>query len=430
LRDLAASLPAKLANRVRLSVLLVALLVAGPVCQAPNASAIQIDIGTQYTPQQRHAAAEMDYALGVAENMYENPPVCMRMRPSGQIVAEVLGAGQLKRVRRALRELHIKATTRVTTIAAYNARVRRLAQTLRASKPGRFKDVQVGYRQIETVSASSDDLDFEPQCPPVSVTRPTLHSKAGLFAEEDTWSSALERRYGSDLVESSCCDAPRKGLIKVRPDAATASSRVGTETRPAVAAGCGPSQALTTKLSSTIRVYRLPSHSRIAPYRAYACWRHGGRASLALGYDGSYGFNAAHTTLIKLAPGTGEQPSSVIAWVQRIEGHSNSMSLRSGDVRTDRLIHETAPPGSGDTLNVLERGFFIVTPTGSLAWFGKGGPVDGDGRHTGPEGVWTFDADGEHLLAAGEFISKPLRWSAGTLYWTLEGPVLRATPLL
>jgi hypothetical protein len=105
------------------------------------------------------------------------------------------------------------------------------------------------------------------------------------------------------------------------------------------------------------------------------------------------------------------------------------MSIRSGDVRTGRLIHETAPPGKGDTLDTLERGYFIVTPSGSLAWFGRGGPVNAEGEHAGPEGVWTFDAQGEHLLAAGEWIAKPLKWSAGILYWTLEGPSIRTSPL-
>lgn len=182
-------------------------------------------------------------------------------------------------------------------------------------------------------------------------------------------------------------------------------------------------------MSSTIRLYRVPTHSRLAPQLEYACWRAGGSRPLLLGYAGSFGFDAAHTTLLKLAPRSGPRSSSVIAWVQRTEGHSNSMSLRSGDVRKGKLIHETAPAGDGDTLGSLVRGYFIVTPTGSLAWFGRGGPVDAKGEHTGPEGVWTFDAEGEHLLSAGEWIAGPLRWSAGTLYWTLEGPTMRATPL-
>jgi hypothetical protein len=91
------------------------------------------------------------------------------------------------------------------------------------------------------------------------------------------------------------------------------------------------------------------------------------------------------------------------------------MSLRSGDVRAGKLIHETAPPGEGNTIDTLARGYFIVTPAGSLAWFGRGGPLNADGEHTGPEGVWDFDAEGEHLLGAGEWIARPLRWSAGTL---------------
>ncbi len=142
----------------------------------------------------------------------------------------------------------------------------------------------------------------------------------------------------------------------------------------ATSAGCGPRRAQTVKLSPTIRIYRVPTHSRLAPDREYACWRHGGKASLFLGYAGSFGWNAAHTTLLKLAPQAGPEPSNVVAWVQRTEGTRQSMSLRSGDVRTGRLIHQTAPPGEGDTISALERGYFIVTPTGLLAWYGKGGP--------------------------------------------------------
>jgi hypothetical protein len=182
-------------------------------------------------------------------------------------------------------------------------------------------------------------------------------------------------------------------------------------------------------LSSTIRLYRVPTRSRLAPQLEYACWRAGGSKPLLLGYAGSFGFDAAHTTLLKVAPQVGSRPSSVIAWVQRTEGQSNSMSLRSGDVRTGKLIHETAPAGEGNTIDTGERGYFIVTPAGSLAWFGRGGPVNAAGEHTGPEGVWDFDAEGEHLLGTGEWIARPLRWSAGTLYWTLEGPTTRATPL-
>jgi hypothetical protein len=379
------------------------------------AEGIQIDVATQYTPQQRHAAVELGYALGVELNMYENPPVCMRMRSTGQIVAEVFGRDQRARVRRAFAAIHVKATLRVTSIAAFNAGVRRLARTLIAAEPARFKHVRIGYLQIDTLAAGGD-LDFEPQCPFVSISRPTRHAKPGLLGEEDAWVEGVVRRYGGDRVQSSCCDAERG-----RPKLATAARRAH--------ASCGPPGAHTVKLSPTIRVYRVPTHNRLAPDLEYACWRHGGRASLRLGFAGSFGWNAAHTTLLKLAPQTGSEPSSVIAWVQRTEGTHQSMSLRSGDVRTGKLIHQTAPPGTGDTISALERGYFIVTPAGSLAWYGKGGPVDGHGEHTGPEGVWRFDAQGEHLLAAGEWIAKPLRWSAGILYWTIEGPALQATPL-
>jgi hypothetical protein len=409
-------------------------LFASLACFAALSSAAQVDIGVRYTPQQRRAAGELGYALGVALNMYENPPVCLRMRPGGRIVAEVLGREELPRVRRALGELHIEATTNVTTIAAYNAGVRKLARRLSAAKPRRFKYLRVGYRQIETLSRSGD-LDFEPQCPPVSVTQPALHPKAGSQAEEDAWAQAAERQYGGDRVETSCCDLPERRSIHLDSFRRAAPARSSPPTAADAAAGrghgamCGPRAAQTVKLSITIRVYRVPTHSRLAPDLEYACWRHGGRASLRLGYAGSFGFDAAHTTLLKLAPQTGPQPSSVVAWVQRTEGHSNSMSIRSGDVRTGKLIHETAPPGEGDTLDTLERGYFIVTPSGSLAWFGRGGPVNAKGEHTGPEGVWTLDAQGEHLLAAGEWIAKPLKWSAGTLYWTLEGPPIRTSPL-
>jgi hypothetical protein len=192
------------------------------ICPIVPATGDQVDIGTAYTSEQRHAAAELGYALGVQLNMYENPPVCMRMRPNGAIIAEVFGREELQRIRRALRELNLKATTRVTSIAAYNASIRRLARTVTAEKPARFIDVRVGFRQIETLSRPNGDLDFEPQCPPVSVLRPTLHSKSGLPAEEDAWAEAAERRYGGDRVEWRCCDARIKGPIKITPDSFSA----------------------------------------------------------------------------------------------------------------------------------------------------------------------------------------------------------------
>jgi hypothetical protein len=78
-------------------------------------------------------------------------------------------------------------------------------------------------------------------------------------------------------------------------------------------------------------------------------------------------------------------PSSVIAWVQRTEGHSDSMSLRSGDVRTGKLIHQTAPPGDGDTLDTPERGYFIVTPYrfAGVVWQGRSSRR-GRGAHRSP----------------------------------------------
>jgi hypothetical protein len=199
--------------------------------------------------------------------------------------------------------------------------------------------------------------------------------------------------------------------------------------RASRAATCGPARARTVGESRTIRFYRVPTHSRIAPDLEYACWRQGGRAPLLLGFAGTWGLVAAHTTLVTLAAPIGPRPSSVIAWVQRTEtGHSESISLRSGDVRTGKLIHETAPPGKGDLLDATVHGYFIVTPAGSLAWFGRGGPVDFKGENTGAEGVWSFDGQGEHLLGAGGWIARPLRWVAGTLYWSLEGHDA-ATPL-
>ena len=189
---------------------------------------------------------------------------------------------------------------------------------------------------------------------------------------------------------------------------------------------------MTTSESATIRFYRVPTHSRIAPDLEYACWRLGGGHPLLLGYAGWLnGLVAAHITLVTLAPQTGAQPSSVIAWLQRTEGRHpvNTLSLMSGNVRTGRLIHRTAPLGMGDVPAWMVRGYFIVTPTGSLGWFGPGGPVDAKGENSGPEGIWTFDAHGEQLLRTGEWTARPLTWSAGTLYWTLEGPTTQATPL-
>lgn len=201
---------------------------------------------------------------------------------------------------------------------------------------------------------------------------------------------------------------------------------------PATAASqgrnCGPRHAQTVRESATIRFYRVPHRSRYAPELEFACWRPGGDAPLLLGYAGSYGFNAAHTTVVKLADPAGTEPSSVIAWVQRIEGHVESQTLRSGDVRTGRLLHESGPTGKGYAVDI-DRGLFAVSPTGSLGWFGHGGPIGRKGQYTGPNGIWTVDASGEHLIEATETLSeRGLVWGGGSLYWIVEGQG-HSTPL-
>lgn len=170
-----------------------------------------------------------------------------------------------------------------------------------------------------------------------------------------------------------------------------------------------------------MRFYRVPHRSRYAPDFEYACWRGGHGRPLLLGYAGSYGFDAAHTTVVKLADPVGTRPSSVIAWVQRIEGHANSQTLRSGDVRTGRLLHESGPPGEGYAV-ATDRSLFVVSPTGSLGWWGWGGAIDRKGHYTGPQGIWTADDSGEHLIEEPEELSEPgLTWAAGNLYWTADG---------
>jgi len=170
------------------------------------ASGNQVDVNVQYTPQQHRAAAELGDVLGVSENMYENPPLCMRMKADGRIIAEVFGESQLQRVKRAFRALAVKAQMQVTTIAAYNARIRRLERSVAASKPRRFRHVDIGYLQVETLTRQVIDLDFEPQCPTVTVIKPTLHARAGMLAEEDRWADEITRRYGTDRVEWWCCN--------------------------------------------------------------------------------------------------------------------------------------------------------------------------------------------------------------------------------
>jgi hypothetical protein len=136
--------------------------------------------------------------------MYENPPLCMRMRPSGEIVAEVFGQDQLARVRAAFAALNIKPTYRVTTIPAFNAGMRRFWKSLRHSLPPRFRRIRISYRLVETLHASPD-LDFEPQCPELSVEKPETPARSALEREEDAWADAAERRYGGDRVRLTCC---------------------------------------------------------------------------------------------------------------------------------------------------------------------------------------------------------------------------------
>lgn len=172
---------------------------------------MQVDVNVQYTPAQKHAAAELGEVLGIAENMYENPPLCMRMKADGKIMAEVFGMDQLERVERAFRAINVKAEMRVTSIAAYNAQIRALERKIAASRPSRFVNVSVGYLQIETRKHGVIDLDFEPQCPTVTVNKPTLEAHHGKLAEEDRWADQAQQHYGTDLVEWWCCGATHRG---------------------------------------------------------------------------------------------------------------------------------------------------------------------------------------------------------------------------
>jgi hypothetical protein len=184
---------------------------------------------------------------------------------------------------------------------------------------------------------------------------------------------------------------------------------------------CNPHGARTVSQSPSIRVYRVPSHSQLAPLLEYACWRATGRA-LLLGYSGTNELLAAHISHITLAaPGVPSSASSVLAWEQTaVTATSSSQSLLSGNVRTGRLIHQTAPRTEGQ----LQTSRFIVTPSGSLAWIGKGGALEAEGQNSGAFGVWAFGAHGQQLLAPvaeAEASQVPLSWADGALSWSIDG---------
>lgn len=200
----------------------------------------------------------------------------------------------------------------------------------------------------------------------------------------------------------------------VGPARASSAARAG---------GCSPPGARTVSETRTIRIYRAPSHRELAPLFEYACWRPTGR-SLLLGYTGSNELLAARISHVTLAaPSAATSHSSILAWEQTsTTATSASLSIMSGDVRTGRVIHETAPRGAGD----LEARQFIVTPVGSLAWVGRGGPVDANGQNTGPLGVWAFGPQGEGLLAGLTEEPGPLTWAGGVLSWSLGARSLSA----
>jgi hypothetical protein len=221
------------ATRRALTVLGCILLLAGLSGLDTPASGMQVDVNVQYTGEQRHAVAEFGAVLGVAENMYENPPLCMRMKADGEIIAEVFGKDQVKRVERAFRAIDVKAKIRVTTIAAYNAQIRALERKVAASRPSRFVNVSVGYLQIETLGRGVIDLDFEPQCPTVTVDKPTLKAQGGKLAEEDRWADRTQQHYGTDLVQWWCCGVThrRKLAPKARAPAAKPGARFHEQRR-------------------------------------------------------------------------------------------------------------------------------------------------------------------------------------------------------
>jgi hypothetical protein len=194
---------------------------------------------------------------------------------------------------------------------------------------------------------------------------------------------------------------------------------------------CEPHTAKSVSQSPTIRVYRVPSHSQLAPLLEYACWRATGR-TLLLGYSGTNELLAAHVSHITLAAPAAPSPtsasasapspaSSVLAWEQTtVTATSSSQSLLSGNVRSGRLIHQTAPRTEGQ----LRTSRFIVTPSGSLAWIGKGGALEANGQNSGAFGVWAFGPHGQQLLAPVPEAEAPqlqLGWSDGALNWSIGG---------
>jgi hypothetical protein len=168
--------------------------------------------GTPLTPEQKRAAEQLGPALHVTQNMHENPPVCLRLQPSGRIIAVILGGQNLRRITAVLHKLRIKVTITVTSISKYNAALRRLARVIGASKPSGYQHVTVGYLQIPTLKVSSN-LDFEPECAHVTLVRPTLHPESPSTAAEDGWTEMIEGKYGADLVMTWCC-SDEKGMAK------------------------------------------------------------------------------------------------------------------------------------------------------------------------------------------------------------------------
>ena len=180
---------------------------------------------------------------------------------------------------------------------------------------------------------------------------------------------------------------------------------------------CAPDGARTIRQTPSIRVYVLRARVVTGVKQVeYACWRPTGRALLLgpVGDGPANGYQVAHLQFAS-AKSTGTR-SSVLAWMTVDTGATFSFStLQSADVRTGRRIRESSPPNSG-----AAGPSYIVTPTGSLAWVGSGGPINQDtGFATGPTGVWAVDAAGERLLASGSAVD--LRWSAGILTWRLNG---------
>jgi hypothetical protein len=97
--------------------------------------------------------------------------------------------------------LRVHAAIEVSTVKAYNARLRGLSERLQAELPKTYRNLELLGGRFPEKRYSYARLVFEPQCPRVEIAIHALHARqAEPTSAELNWAERRVRRFGEDYV--------------------------------------------------------------------------------------------------------------------------------------------------------------------------------------------------------------------------------------